>query len=102
MPPGPSKLTYRYRVPGAAVQTEDGWLYELVVQKQPGARPVPVTVEVTLPDGAVVTDLPEGATVDDVTVRLQADLASDLELRIGYDLPETPPERAVGWPTQSR
>ena len=93
MPPGPSKLTYRYRVPGAAAQTEDGWLYELVVQKQPGARPVPVTVEVTLPDGAVVTDLPEGATVDDGTVRLQADLVSDLELRIGYDLPETPPKR---------
>ena len=43
-----------------------------------------------LPDGAVVTDLPEGATVDDVTVRLQADLASDLEMRIVYDLPATP------------
>jgi hypothetical protein len=26
-------------------------------------------------------------------VRLEADLASDLELRIGYDLPETPSKR---------
>jgi len=93
MPPGPSKLTYRWRVPDAAVQTEDGWVYELVVQKQPGARPVPYAIEVTLPDGAVITDLPEGATADDGIVRLQADLSSDLELRIGYDLPETPPKR---------
>jgi hypothetical protein len=93
MPPGPSKLTYRYRVPGAAVQRDGGWLYELVVQKQPGARPVPVTVEVVLPEGAAVTDLPEGATVDDGTVRLRADLDRDLELRIGYNLPESPPQR---------
>ncbi len=93
MPPGPSRLTYRYRVPGAAVETEEGWVYQLVVQKQPGARPVPVTVEVTLPDGAVVTDLPDGATVDDGNVRVQADLTSDVELRIGYDLPETPSKR---------
>jgi len=93
MPPGPSKLTYRWRVPDAAVPTEDGWVYELVVQKQPGARPVPYAIEVTLPDGAVITDLPEGATADDGTVRVQADLSSDLELRISYDLPEAPPKR---------
>ena len=93
MPPGPSKLTYRYRVPGAAVETEDGWVYELVVQKQPGARPCPRHRRGDAA-GRCGRHRPSGGRHEDGgTVRVQADLASDLELRIGYDLPETPSKR---------
>jgi hypothetical protein len=92
MPPGPSRLTYRYRVPGAAVETDDGWLYQLVVQKQPGARPVPLSVSVDLPEGAVVGEVSDGAVVAGSQVRLQADLASDVELRVAYTLPDAQSE----------
>jgi hypothetical protein len=87
MPPGPSKLMYRYRVPGAAVETEDGWLYQLVVQKQPGARPVPLAVSVDLPEGAVISEVSDGAVVEGSQVRFETDLASDVELRVAYDVP---------------
>ena len=87
MAPGPSRMTYRWRVPGAAVQTEAGWLYELVVQKQPGARSLPVSIEVRLPEGAVVRETSEGAVADGQVVRLQANLTTDVELRVLYDLP---------------
>jgi hypothetical protein len=87
MPPGASWLSYLWTVPGAAVRTDDGWEYKLVVQKQPGARPVPLAVRIDLPPGAVVTSAPDGAEVRGERVSLDATLADDLELVVGYTLP---------------
>ena len=42
MPPGESTMSYLWSSPGAAVMTDDGWEYRLLVQKQPGARPEPL------------------------------------------------------------
>jgi hypothetical protein len=94
MPPGASRLSYVWAVPGAAVQTPEGWVYELVVQKQPGARTVPLSIRVGLPEGAVVSDVSDGAVADGGEVRLEADLDSDVELRIAYALPEATAESA--------
>jgi hypothetical protein len=84
MPPGESTLTYLWLMPEAAVRTEDGWRYELTVQKQPGARPMAQVVTIDLPDGAEVTEVSEGATVDGGRVRFEAALDQDLELFVEY------------------
>lgn len=84
-------MTYRWRVPGAAEETADGWLYELLIQKQPGARDVPLAVRVELPAGATVTDVSEGAEVDGTTVSLETDLTTDVRLRVEYELSDASP-----------
>jgi hypothetical protein len=93
MPPGDARMTYRWRTPGAAHETADGWRYELLIQKQPGARGVPLEVRVELPEGASVSAASEEAVVDGATVRLEADLTSDVSLWIEYDLTEAPRAR---------
>ena len=88
MPPGESTLTYLWTVPEAAVQTEDGWRYELTVQKQPGARSMSQMLTVDLPAGAEVTQVSEGATVEGNRVSFDRDLDRDLQLVVEYRLPE--------------
>ena len=46
-------------------------------------------VSVELPEGAVVGEVSDGAVVEGSQVRLQTDLARDVELRVGYTLPDT-------------
>jgi hypothetical protein len=86
MPPGESTLTYLWTVPEAAVETDEGWVYELVVQKQPGARSLPLSVRLDLPEGATVTEHSDGARVDGSRVTYQADLDQDRTLRVVYEL----------------
>lgn len=86
MPPGESTMSYLWLVPGAAVATDEGWEYRLLIQKQPGARSVPVSVRIDLPPGAVVTDATEGVVVDGERARFETDLTSDVELRVLYEL----------------
>ena len=70
------------------METDGGWEYRLVIQKQPGARPFPTSVRINLPDGAAVIEATEGATVDGDRVRYEADLDKDIELRVLYQLPD--------------
>ena len=86
MPPGESTMSYLWSVPGAAVLTDEGWEYRLVIQKQPGARSLPVSVRIDLSPGAVVLDATQGAVVDGERVRYETDLTSDVELRVLYEL----------------
>ncbi len=88
MEPGESSLSYFWSVPEVAVETDDGWEYSLVVQKQPGARAVPLSVRIDLPDGATVVESTEGMTVDGDRLRYETDLTEDVELRVLYQLPE--------------
>ena len=87
IPPGKATLTYAWLVPDAAVLTDGGWEYRLVVQKQPGARAEPLTVRIDLPTGASVIEASEGAVVDGDRVLYETTLVSDLELRVLYELP---------------
>jgi hypothetical protein len=87
MPPGDSTLTWLWETPGAATAGEDGWTYDLVIQKQPGARPLPLAVRIDLPEGATVIEAPEDAVVADGRVRLERSLERDQVVRLRYDLP---------------
>jgi hypothetical protein len=86
MPPGASTLTWLWATPAAATSGDDGWTYDLVIQKQPGARAVPVSIRIDLPDGATVTEAPEDAVVDGARVSVERTLDRDQTLRVGYDL----------------
>ncbi len=88
MPPGASTMSYLWIKPGAAVQTQEGWLYELVVQKQPGARTLPLSLGIDLPDGATVTSLTDGLEVGEGRVSGQIELDGDAVVRVEYELPE--------------
>jgi hypothetical protein len=89
MPPGESTVTYLWEVAEAAEPGEAGWEYRLVVQKQPGARSIPLTVRVDLPEGATVIEASDGAQIEGERVRFQTDLAGDVELRVLYELPSS-------------
>ncbi|MFZ5882125.1 MAG: DUF4012 domain-containing protein [Chloroflexota bacterium] len=68
--------------------TEDGQLsYRLKVQKQPGTQAIPITIHIRLPEGAQVTRMPPGATVDETGVLIQADLRLDLQIEVVYRIP---------------
>ena len=86
MPPGPSTLTYLWSVPAAATHTDAGWEYRLNVQKQPGARPQPLTVRLELPAGSSVTEASEGAVVEGTRVILDTTLTEDTEMVVRYTL----------------
>ncbi len=80
-------MSYLWTVPGAAVPTEDGWEYRLLVQKQPGARPEPWSIRIDLPEGATAMELPEGAQLQDGRVNLEVTLDTDQEVVVRYKLP---------------
>ena len=86
MPPGASSLTYLWTVPGAAQPSDEGWRYELLLRKQPGARPMDQSVVVDLPAGASVTGASPGAMVEGERVTFDAPLDADLELFVEYAL----------------
>ena len=87
MPPGGSTLTWLWANPEAATSGDDGWAYDLVIQKQPGARAVPLSIRIDLPDGATVTDAPPDAVVEDGRVSVERSLDRDQVVRVRYDLP---------------
>lgn len=87
MPPGASELRYTWRVPAAAHRLADEWLYRLTIQKQPGMVAEPVSVTVTLPPGAEISTIPEGATVSGLSVVWTTVLTVDATIEIGYRLP---------------
>ena len=81
--PGTSRsLGFRYTLPTGVVERADGGLtYTLVIQKQPGAGRMPVSVEVIIPrDHALDGASPAPSEVDGGTARFDLDLNSDVTL----------------------
>jgi hypothetical protein len=86
--PGTADLAYSWTMGGGATRAADGlWTYRLVIQKQPGLRPMPVTVRVTLPAGATVQSLSDGATSDANVVSFTVRLVADSEIVVRYRVP---------------
>lgn len=56
IPPGEARRIFaRYRLPAAVLTQDDqGWHYQLTLQKQAGTPPLPATVRVRMPKGAVL------------------------------------------------
>ena len=88
MPPGESRMSYLWTVPNAAIKTDEGWEYRLLVQKQPGARSEPWSIRIDLPAGAEVLEVPDGADVSGDRVFLDTTLDRDTEVIVRYTLPE--------------
>jgi hypothetical protein len=79
-------VTFSYAVP--AVVDESGGIreYRLLIQKQPGARAMPLVVTVGLPEGARVESVSlDGKRLPDGPLRIQAVLSEDRELVVRYD-----------------
>jgi len=85
--PGDSAaLKYTYRLPaGTARQFRDGWQYRLLLQKQPGLRTLPVSLNVQLPDGMELrASDPWPSLVDGQSLHYDLTLNGDQPVRVEY------------------
>jgi len=85
IPPGESKeVRFAYELPsGILERTGDAYRYSLLIQKQPGAKALPVQVTVELPPGAkLVAAEPEPSAVEGHIVRYQVSLATDRRIEL--------------------
>jgi hypothetical protein len=82
------EIDFQYRVPRVVEVHEDGLhVYKLYVQKQPGTRAFPLTVNLTLPDNVEVLSMTlDGKERDFGPV--QTDLRVDREIIVTYRLYE--------------
>ena len=84
--PGGSSLSYDWSEPGAALQSQGVWDYQLPVPRQPGTDDIQLAVTVTLPAGAQVEST-TATTVSGQTVSLNTTLDRDQRLEVRYRLP---------------
>jgi hypothetical protein len=82
--PGTADLTYRWRTPGVVTTEGDQQVYRLLIQKQPGMSSEPVTVHLTLPEGATLVDASEGAELNDQQLDFRFDLTQDQVIEVRY------------------
>ena len=85
---GQSRLTsFQYRLPEHVLRQEgDRTMYRLTVEKQPGTIAVPITIRIHLPNGASLAEPIPGVIQQGNHLYLEADLATDLELQVGFRL----------------
>ncbi len=85
IPPGEAHLSYRWVSPYPAEQADDGtFTYHLVIQKQPGLRPGPIALRITLPSGATIIDASPGLTVAGTTATVETTFDRDVVVAIRY------------------
>ena len=80
-PGRPGVLVYRYTVPGVVVHTPSGDVYRLTIQHQPTVLPQQLTVNLTLPTGAVISSAPGwrfGGNVATLRLSLTRDTATQV------------------------
>ena len=70
---------FLYALPqGISQQDAEGiWTYSLLVQKQAGITPLPVQLQIVLPDGMTPVEIPAGATIDGNLITLNKSLIRD-------------------------
>ena len=85
--PGDSAtLKYTYQIPeGTALRLKDHWQYRLLLQKQPGIRTLPVSLNVRLPDrmGLLGSD-PQPSLIEGQMLHYDLNLSGDQPVRIDY------------------
>lgn len=87
LPPGETAThEYSYQLPAVTTPSADGGqTYRLQWRKQPGTRPQPVQVLVTLPAGAqIVSIVPAAAQVNGATITFDLSLTADLDISVTY------------------
>ena len=79
-------LEYAYQLPeGTAHDLGDQWQYRLLLQKQPGLRTLPVSLNVELPDGMrLLRSDPQPLDAAGQVLRYDLNLSRDQLVRIDY------------------
>jgi hypothetical protein len=80
------EIHFAYEPPPEIVRREaDGYRYELLIQKQPGADTTPVEVNISLPQGAeIVSSEPDPVNVEEARIRYTFDLSTDRKLVLTF------------------
>jgi hypothetical protein len=87
---GSLSTSFRFALPGMLRTSPDApgeYTYHLTVQKQPGTLADPVTIRIHLPNHASLKSTPTGAIVQDNNLLIKADLRTDVELEVIFNLP---------------
>jgi hypothetical protein len=85
-PGGGATATVSYRRASAATASDGSWVYTTEIRPQPWLRPIPHDVEIILPEGATIVELPEGAVAKGSTVRWSGAPSGSLGLTVRYEL----------------
>ena len=79
---------FRYTLPeGITEDDSGGTFYRLTVYKQPGTRPEPLRLAVTLPAGATLLETSLPSQVSEGQVVIETMLESNLEVTVRYTIP---------------
>jgi Protein of unknown function (DUF4012) len=84
VPPGSARLSYSWISPYPVDLEDSIGTYTLTIQKQPGMTAEPISVTITVPDNARITDTSAGLTVTGTTATYTGTLTQDLQLAIRY------------------
>ncbi|CAN5776963.1 hypothetical protein BH23CHL7_BH23CHL7_06370 [soil metagenome] len=85
VPPGSTKVRYRWSSPYAADIGVDGsGEYHLVIQKQPGMAEEVLSLQIALPDGTYVVEHSDGLSIVGNVATLHATLERDLMLSLRF------------------
>ena len=76
-----------YEVPRVTEEDEGRWHYSLLIQKQPGADELPISLTIVLPPGAsLLAATPSPRTIDEDTLAFDLILDSDIVVEVDYTL----------------
>lgn len=85
IPPGDARLSYRWISPYPSDLGEDGIAtYRLTVQKQPGLRPGPLRLRITLPPGAALIEASPGLRVEGGSASVETTFDRDVVVVVRY------------------
>jgi hypothetical protein len=85
IPSGSSALTYRWLSPYPADLGEDGIAtYRLTIQKQPGLRPGPLHLQITVPPGSTIIEASPGLQLSGETATVDTTFDRDVVVVIRY------------------
>jgi hypothetical protein len=88
LPPGQTSATISWVSPYPVETDDKTGLYRLTVQKEAGRPAEPLSVTVTVPDGATILDTSVGMAVSGGTATLHTTAATDVQLWVRYSLPK--------------
>jgi hypothetical protein len=86
-PPGMTSATISWVSPYPVETDDTTGLYRLTVQKEAGRPAEPLSVRVTVPEGATILETSAGMAVNGRTATLQTTAAADVQLWVHYSLP---------------
>ena len=86
-PPGQTSATISWVSPYAADTGDTTGIYRLTVQKEAGRPAEPLSVTVSVPQGATILETSPGMAVNGRTATLQTTSTTDVQLWVRYSLP---------------